>query len=192
MDNNLYQNLLERKNKGEKLDWNSITREELEKLFENTSDNMIAELFNVSKSQVKYKRDKWNIKQINYSINKLLNKDTENKILDEINNMSKERLLKKENFDNISIALTQYLFRSGPIENMQHSGKLSQEDMKILNKFMVNRIAGLLETINNGEWLKVDLLLEKYSKFGKSWDKPVADVDTINTIYNNSFNFNKS
>ena len=57
MEKNLYQELVERKNKGEKLEWNNITKEELEELFEEHTDNMIADLYDVSKSQVKSKRE---------------------------------------------------------------------------------------------------------------------------------------
>ena len=44
MKKNLYQELVERKNKGKKLEWNDITKEELEELFEKSSDSMIANL----------------------------------------------------------------------------------------------------------------------------------------------------
>ena len=41
----------------------------------------------------------------------------------------------------ISKSLTVYAFRNGPIEDMHAEGKLSEEDMKILNKYMVERLA---------------------------------------------------
>ena len=75
MEKNLYQELVERKNKGEKLEWNNITKEELEELFEEHTDNMIADLYDVSKSQVKSKREKWDIKQINYTLKKFFSED---------------------------------------------------------------------------------------------------------------------
>ena len=80
-----------------------------------------------------------------------------------LNKSSKERLLNEKNIDTISIALTHYLFRNGPVEDMHRDGKLSQNDMKTLNKFMANRIAGLLQTINKAEWLKLELLLNYYN-----------------------------
>ena len=187
MEKDLYQKLVERKNKGEKLEWNNITKEELEELFEKNTDNVIADLYGVSQSQVKNKRQKWNIKLINYTIKNFLSNDFNKDLFENLNQSSKDRILDKNNFDTISIALTHYLFRNGPIEDMHSDGKLSQEDMKILNKFMVNRISGLLETLNNGEWLKLELLLNFYSLFGKDWDKPVPDTDEIDTIYLNKF-----
>ncbi len=187
MKQDLYEKLVERKNKGEKLVWNDIKKEELEELFEKRSDNMIAELYGVTTSQVKTKRKKWDIKLINYTIKNFLNEDSNKILFENLKQGSKERLLKEDNIDIISIALTHYLFRNGPIEDMHSDGKLSQEDMKILNKFMVNRIAGLLKTINNGEWLKLELLLNCYSLFGKDWDKPIPDTDEIDTIFSSEF-----
>lgn len=165
MKQDLYQELIQRKNKGEKLIWEDITREELEELFEKYSDNRIGDLYDVSKSQVKAKREKWDIKQINYIWQEFLKEDMNKKIFENLNQSSKERLLKKDKIDTISIALTHYLFRNGPVEDMHSEGKLSQEDMKTLNKFMVNRIAGLLEKINQEEWLKLEVLLGYYNKY---------------------------
>lgn len=184
MEQDLYQELVERKNKCEKLVWNDITKEELEELFEKHTDNMIAELYDVKNSQVKTKRDKWDIKQYNYILKKFLEEDINKKLFDNLNQSSKKRLLNKDNIDTVSIALTHYLFRNGPVEDIHSKGKLSQEDMKTLNMFMVNRIAGLLETINKGEWLKLELLFNYYSMFfGKSWDKPNPDIDEIDLEY---------
>jgi len=172
--------LNERKIIGGKLKWDNITREELEELYKKYSDNIIAELYGVSKSQVKYKRDKWNIKLRNYSIDNFLSSDEFKIILKELNQKSKKRLLNKDNFDDISIALTHYLFRNGPVEDMHSEGKLSQEDMKTLNKFMVNRISGLLKTINDGDWLTLESLFNYYKRFGIDWDKPIPDTEEMN------------
>ena len=156
---------MERKNKGERLEWNDITKEELEELFEKNTDNMIADLYDVSKSQVKSKREKWDIKMINYTLEKFLSEDFNKDLFENLNQGSKERLLNKDNIDTISVALTHYLFKNGPVEDMHSEGKLSQEDMKTLNKFMVNRIAGLLQIINKKEWLKIESLLDYYSTY---------------------------
>ena len=185
MEQDLYNKLIEKKSNGEKLDWNTITRDELETLFEKHSDNMIAELYGVKKSQVTSKRNKWDIKLINYTLKNFLSSDINKNLIATLKQSSKERMLNKDNINTISIALTHYLFRNGPVEDMHSAGKLSQEDMKSLNKFMVNRIAGLLKTINNGEWLKLELLLNFYSVYGKSWDEPIPDTDEIDAVYYN-------
>ena len=187
MEQNLYEKLKERKRKGEKLDWNAITREELEDLFEKATDSAIAELYEVSKSQVTAKRKKWDIKLINYTIRAFFKEDKNRDLLEGLNQSSKERLLQEEKIDTISIALTHYLFRNGPVEDMHGEGKLSQNDMKTLNKFMVNRIAGLLKTLNKGEWLKLELLLNFYGLYGTEWDKPIPDTDEIDFFYSKKF-----
>ncbi len=94
-----------------------------------------------------------------------LEENFDKKLFENLNKSSKERLLNKDNTDTISIALTHYLFRNGTVEDIHSEGKLSQEDMKTLNKFMVNRIAGLLEIINKEEWLKIELLLDYYNRY---------------------------
>ena len=188
MEQDLYKKLVERKNKGEKLIWDEITKKELEELFEKNSDNTIAELYGVTKSQVITKRKKWDIKQINYTLKRFFSEDLNKNLCEHLNQTSKDRLLNEDNIDIISISLTHYLFRNGPVEDIHSAGKLSQEDMKTLNKFMVNRIAGLLKTINNGEWLKLELLLNYYSLFGKHWDKPVADTNELDAEYSKFLN----
>ena len=138
MEQNLYEKLLKQKNEGKKLDWNSITKEELENLFEKHSDSIIAELYDITKSQVTNKRRKWDIKLYNSTIKEFLNDDTNKILFKNLNRDSKNRLLNEKNIDSIAIGLTHYLFRNGPVEDMHSEGKLSQNDMKILNKFMVN------------------------------------------------------
>lgn len=153
MKQDLYEELVERKKKGENLEWDNITKEELEELFEKNSDSIFLE-------------------------------DLSNrKLFESLNKSSKDRLLNENNIDKISIALAHYIFRNGPVEDMHSEGKLSQEDMKILNKFIVNRIAGLLKTINDGDWLKLELLLNYYRFFGNNWDKPIADTEEIDFSY---------
>lgn len=188
MEKNLFKELNERKNIGEKLEWDDITKEELEELFdENISDSMISELYGVSASKVTYKRKKWNINIKNSTQKKFF----ESELYKGLNLESKKRLLDKNNIETISIALTHYLFRNGPVEDMHSEGKLSQQDMKTLNKFMVNRIAGLLESIHEEDWLKLELVLNAYSIYGRSWDKPIPDKDEIEIIYKMMLNANE-
>lgn len=54
-----------------------------------------------------------------------------------------------DNLTMISKAITHFSFRNGPIEDMHASPKnqISQDDMKTLNKFMVNRLRVLLRLI---------------------------------------------
>ena len=55
---------------------------------------------------------------------------------------------------------------------MHSSGKLIQKDMESLNKFMTNRIAGLLQTVFNGDVAKALKVLSFYAFLS-------TDLDTI-------------
>jgi hypothetical protein len=60
----LFEQLQERKAKGERLDFATITPEELTQLYlqDEHIDSQIAALYDVTKNQVKYKRQKFDIK----------------------------------------------------------------------------------------------------------------------------------
>ena len=53
---------------------------------------------------------------------------------------------------------------------MHVRNKLTQKDMKALNKFMVNRIAGLLTAISKGDTANVLKLLTFYASLPSDWD----------------------
>ena len=165
-----------------KLSWDDITEEELKhlKYDDKMSDSQIADLFGVSKGQVAYKRNKFGI-----SIKENIYKDImehNSERFEKFNMDSKERLLKRDNIDTISKAITHFAFRNGPIEDMHVNNQLSEDDMKKLNKYMVNRIAGLLTAITDNNWLQLDLLLSQYKYYGTDWDKAEPDLEEINTI----------
>ena len=82
-----------------------------------------------------------------------------------------------ETIDMISKGITQFAFRSGPAEEMHSRGKLTQKDMKTLNKFMANRIAGLLTTISNGDILNVLKVLTFYASLSSDWDSCKPDSE---------------
>lgn len=137
----IYEELL---SKREQLNWEEITKEEMQELFdENIPDSMIADLYKINKSKVTYKRRKWDITRSSSIERQLKSFD----IYKEINEESKNRLLDKKNMDKMAKALTHYLFRNGPVEDIHSEGKLSQSDMKKLNKYMVNKIGSILTCI---------------------------------------------
>lgn len=105
-------------------------------------------------------------------------------LFDNLNLDSKKRLLKKENIDKISKAITQFIFINGPIKDIYSEEKISQNDMKTLNKFMVNRIAGLLTAIGDNSWLKLELLLHYYKIYGSECDKAEPDMEELDFIFN--------
>ena len=102
-----------------------------------------------------------------------------------LNEHSKERLCKEENIDYITKALTHYIFRNGPVEDMHANHQLSQEDMKTLNKYMVNKLAGLIKMIYDGEWMKIELLLNFFKRYGHDWDKAEIDISDFELIFKN-------
>jgi hypothetical protein len=47
--------------------------------------------------------------------------------------------------------------------------------MKTLNKFMVNRLAYLLQLIKENRWLELEFVIEQNSIFGRNWDNAEPD-----------------
>ena len=181
-----YLELKKLKDDGQKLDFNSISKEQLEKLFyeENIPDSLIGELYNVSKNVVRNKRYKWDIKFFNgeYLSRKYNNNGD---FYNNLNEKCKNLLINEDNIEWLSKSLTHYLFRDGPIEDMHANHQLSQEDMKTLNKYMVNRTAGLLKTLFDGEWAKVFMLFNSmyYKNCGSNWDKPEYDTYEMELVF---------
>ena len=82
-----------------------------------------------------------------------------------------------ETIDMLSKGITQYAFRSGPIEEMHAKNKLTQKDMEFLNKYMTNRIAGLLQTVFNGDVAKALRVLTFYVSLSSDWDFAKPDIE---------------
>lgn len=82
-----------------------------------------------------------------------------------------------ETIEMLSKGITQFAFRSGPVENMHVRNKLTQKDMKVLNKFMTNRIAGLLTTISKGDIANVLKVLTFYASLSSDWDSCKPDSE---------------
>lgn len=77
----------------------------------------------------------------------------------------------------LSKGITQFAFRSGPIEEIHSRGKLTQKDMETLNKYMANRIAGLLQTVFNGDVTKALKVLSFYASLSSDWDSIKPDTE---------------
>ena len=101
--------------------------------------------------------------------------------LDNMQTQAKKRLINDFDIDKFAKAITHYAFRNGDVENMHANGQLSQDDMKILNKYMVNRIAGILKLIQEEQWAKLEILMRAYGIYGCDWDK--AEPDTEEELY---------
>ncbi|KMY43395.1 hypothetical protein AC622_03280 [Bacillus sp. FJAT-27916] len=89
---------------------------------------------------------------------------------------------------NLAVALTHFCFRNGPVEDM-HSGRvgyfeatpetppeqisqLSQEDMKTLNKYMVDKLGFFFTLLVNERYVELKYLLEFDMQCGTEWDPP--------------------
>lgn len=179
-----YEELLKQKKEGKKLDWDNISGDQLSKLFfvENIPNSLIAELYGVSSNKVRYKREKLDIKIGSTDYYKNLYKELM-KEHPELEIKAKENLLQEKNIPLIAKAITHYIFRNGPVEDMHADGKFSQEDMKTLNKFMVNRIAGILKLALNGEWTKLELMVETLKYYGSNWDEVECDTEEIDEVF---------
>lgn len=166
--------------------WKDISQETLKDLYyeQNLSDRSIAELFGVAKNQVRYKRNKFDISIKNKIYDDFISQSSQ--VYNGLNNDSKTRLLKPENIDGIAKALTHYAFRNGPVEDIHANGKLTQEDMKTLNKYMVNRLAGILSAIYEERWLQLELLYEKLKNGGTDWDQAEPDTKELELIWEES------
>ena len=162
--------------------WDRVTEEELKHLYyeEEMTDREIAERFGVSMGKVAYKRRKYGISVKNMVYQQFMDENSE--LFAQLNENSRERLLRRENIDAISKAVTHYTFRNGPVEDMHANGQLSQQDMKTLNKYMVNRIAGLLSAAMDGSWLQLEQLFSYYRFFGGDWDAAEPDMGEMKLL----------
>lgn len=160
-----------------------LTEKKLRELFcdEGLSDSQIAEKYGMKISQVRYKRNKYGIKLKSNTIEEFLINNKNG--IDILNNHAKNILQQPEKMDQISKALTRYIFRDGPVEDIHSEGKLSQEDMKTLNKFMVNKIAGIIKVMSEGQWAKLASLIDSYEKTDE-WDLAEPDTTEIEKVFN--------
>lgn len=171
----LYEELMKRKTAGEIFDVNELTPEKLKVMFidEEISDNMIASLFDVKPSKITYLRRKHGITIRNSIIDNFIND-----IPTEMETEIKKELLKDENITKIAKAVTHFSFRNGPIENMHADmhKNITDKDMKILNKYMVNRLAYIFILIKENRWFEFNYLVNQYDfMFGHNWDNAEPD-----------------
>jgi hypothetical protein len=92
------------------------------------------------------------------------------------NDFARRALLENPDINVLAKAIAQYTFRSGVVENMHGEGKLSDADMKELNIFFSNRMAGILVKAFAGEWLQILLLFDFYRTLAAGWDRVEPDV----------------
>ncbi|QWU15334.1 hypothetical protein SAMN04487895_11973 [Paenibacillus sophorae] len=177
----LFETFQFKKTNGEVLNFNQLTLNELKQLHWNEGrfDWEIAELFNISKSKVQQKRRKMGITRKEMIIEDLINNKDED--YHELNQKAFERIMTTENIDVISKALTNFAFRSGPVEDIHSNNQLTQKDMKTLNKFIVNRLSYVIKLIIESRGIELEYLIRSNALFNTGWD--AAEEDDGDNFY---------
>lgn len=161
--------------------WETITQEQLKDILisYNPSNSFLAELFGVTKSQISYKRKKWNLTSPNISYERVMQSFRSRDALQEL------LLQDLKNVDTavLSKAIVHYIFRNGPVEDMHADGKLSQEDMKTLNQYMMDRVATLITLFKDKDYMRLLLFLDIYQYYGTNWDAPKLQTEELDKIF---------
>ena len=84
-------------------------------------------------------------------------------------------------------AITGYCFRNGIVEDYHADGCLNDEQMKALNKYMVNRIGFLLQLYVDGRKDDIEKVIGWHGKMCEHWDdiditEPAAELKDIKEI----------
>jgi hypothetical protein len=179
----LYEKLIDRKKSGEKIKIEDLSEKEFKQLYidEKMSDSILAELFDEKKSKITYRRKKLGITMRNIIFDELLlGKSVKVK---EMNSRIKDHIFNIEYLNMISKAITHFAFRNGPIEDMHVDPKkqLLDNDIKILNKFIVNRLAYVFKLIIEERWFEFNFLVVHTDLlYSHDWDE--AETDDGGTI----------
>ena len=162
--------------------WSTITQEELLALYVDNQyiDKDIAEMFNVTMNQVSYKRKKLGITKELILFNRMM-KQVPAETLQELNAASKKAVCDMD-LSVLSRVIAHYIFRNGPVEDMHCEGKLTDDDMVVLNKYMNDRIATLIHLLRKNDWIRLHLLFANDSHFGIGWDEPVLQVSELDAV----------
>lgn len=101
-------------------------------------------------------------------------KDSIHKLLLEKPQISNNLLALKTVRNNLSKAITCFAFRNGPIEDMHtdRSKNITEEDMRILNKYMVDHIEIILELFAENNFTDIYLFSLFSGLYCSNWDDP--------------------
>lgn len=70
---------------------------------------------------------------------------------------------KNKEVEQIAKALTNYIYYFGPIQAITHKYRIQEEDIKALNQYTVNRIAGLLLLYLSNDYQRINDIANKYN-----------------------------
>lgn len=134
------------------------------------NDASLGNLFAIPGDQVSALRHKFQL--TDQKIGYLQRMFTKDESLDQREERSGRLLMSPEFISRLPYILTHFIFRNGPVEDMHSAGKLSDDDMKTLNRYMVNSIATLLHFWREEQWSELFTLLKYYMLYGQKWDSP--------------------
>ena len=87
--------------------------------------------------------------------------------------------------EKLAKSLVHFVFRNGVIEDM-HADKtknITDEDMKVLNKYMMDRMYYFIELLREDKWLEIEYLKAIFEIYGSDWDAPERiDEETLLVI----------
>jgi len=86
------------------------------------------------------------------------------------------------NDKDIASAIVHHIFRNGPVEGMHAEGKLTEEDMRILNKYAMDKMFEIIVLYRTGSWASLLAFFGTYSSFGNSWDDPEPDIESLTSV----------
>ena len=88
--------------------------------------------------------------------------------------LEKMDIIKRYSLEQISLALTHFCFRNGPIEDMHASPKnrLPSADMEVLNKFCYDKIFTFLTMMQQNKVAELEAIIQHGLSCGSNWDKP--------------------
>lgn len=176
----LYEKLLRDKANGNLYPFHEISVEDLQTLYweETLTSNMIAKLFDVTKSQVDYQRYKFGITVRQGVVDKFLKMDSIE--AQSFNEEAKNLLLQEENIGMLARAVAYFSLRND-LEDDTYS-KLSNEDRKALDKLIVNRLAYVFGLIVKEDWFRLSFLVELNNLYDFEWYEPVQDDGGIEKL----------
>jgi len=176
--------------KSENVVWENVIREQLKHLLvdKDMTSAAIADGFGISVSKVQYKRKKYGLTSA-YVMFEKFTKGDDKELVDSINEIAKDWFLDAENIDAIAKSITNYVFRQGPVENIHTTGKpITDCDMKAINIYMVNHIAGLLACAVDGNWVKLRLLVDYFNKGKSEWEPAELELGRIEEVTSRMMN----
>lgn len=156
-----------------------LTREHLREFFiENCfSDAILANHYGVTKYKVKKKREEFHL---SYATIIYENGRMESEQYKADNERLREHYCGDANVEWLAKAMTNYAFRQGPIEDMHTDNRFSEDEMKTLNKYTVDRIAEILLCYNSEDYLRLSNMLGVPPFYmGSDWDAPEPDFTKV-------------